>query len=198
MTPGFDPTQVDWNNPGVEYLVKNFERIMADHRDEIMLLTKSNNQMASEKEQMASEKEQMASEKEQMASEKEQMASRNKELEERCSHLEAKYDKLIEMYNGLLDGAGNGVGRDNPPTDSDAGSKTTPKRHPEGGRRSSYNVMEFVGYPRPKPPARSEADRPTRDHVVHETMTADELACRKCDYTAKEKFENKTQNFVTD
>ena len=97
---------------------------MADHRDEIMLLTKSNNQMASEKEQMASEKE--------------QMASRNKELEERCLHLEAKYDKLIEMYNKLLDGAGNGVGRDNPPTDSDAGSKTTPKRHPEGGRRSSY------------------------------------------------------------
>ena len=37
MTPGFDPTQVDWNNPGVEYLMKNFERIMADHRDEIML-----------------------------------------------------------------------------------------------------------------------------------------------------------------
>ena len=70
MTPGFDPTQVDWNNPGVEYLMKNFERIMADHRDEIMSLTKSNNQLTSEKEQMASEKEQMASEKEQMASEK--------------------------------------------------------------------------------------------------------------------------------
>ena len=161
MTPGFDPTQVDWNNPGVEYLMKNFERIMADHRDEIMSLTKSNNQMKSEKEQMA---------------------SRNKELEERCSHLEAKYDKLIEMYNKLLDGAGNGITPDNPPTDSDAGSKTTPKRHPEGGRRSSYNVREFTGYPRPKPPARSEAGLPTRGHVVHETMTADELACRKCDY----------------
>ena len=26
-------------------------------------------------------------------------------------------------------------------------SKTTPKRHHEGGRRSSYNVREFVGYP---------------------------------------------------
>ena len=200
---------------------------MADHRDEIMLLTKSNNQMASEKEpmasekepmasekepmasekeqmasekeQMASEKEQMASEKEQMASEKEQMASRNKELEERCSHLEAKYDKLIEMYNKLLDGAGNGVGRDNPPTDSDAGSKTTPKQHPEGGRRSSYNVMEFVGYPRPKPPARSEADRPTRDHVVHETMTADELACRKCDYVLSAptaEYEKTTEDLV--
>ena len=169
MTPGFDPTQVDWNNPGVEYLMKNFERIMADHRDEIMSLTKSNNQMASEKEQMASEKE--------------QMISRNKELEERCSHLEAKYDKLIEMYNGLLDGAGSNVAPVNPPVDPDAGSKTTPKRHPEGGRRSSYNVREFVGYPRPKPPARSEAGRPAREHVVHETMTADGLACRKCDCT---------------
>ena len=88
MTPGFDPTQVDWNNPGVEYLMKNFERTGADHRDEIMSLTKSNNQLTSEKEHLA---------------------SKNKELEERCSHLEAKYDKLIEMYNGLLDGAGNGV-----------------------------------------------------------------------------------------
>ena len=199
MTPGFDPTQVDWNNPGVEYLMKNFERIMADHRDEIMSLTKSNNQMASEKEQVASEKEQVASEKEQVASEKEQVASRNKELEERCSHLEAKYDKLIEMYNGLLDGAGNGVSRDNPPTDSDAGSKTTPKRHPKDGRRSSYNVREFIGYPRPKPPARSEADRPTRDHVVHETMTADELACRKCDYVLSAptaEYEKTTEDLV--
>ena len=159
MTPGFDPTQVDWNNPGVEYLMKNFERIMADHRDEIMSLTKSNNQMASEKEQMA---------------------SRNKELEERCSHLEAKYDKLIEMYNKLLDGAGNGITPDNPPADPGTGPKAKPKQH-KGGRRSSYNVREFMGYPRPKPPARSEAGRPTRDHVVHETATADELACRKCD-----------------
>ena len=178
MTPGFDPTQVDWNNPGVEYLMKNFERTGADHRDEIMSLTKSNNQLTSEKEHLA---------------------SKNKELEERCSHLEAKYDKLIEMYNGLLDGAGNGITPDNPPVDPDAGSKTVPKRHPEGGRRSSYNVREFVGYPRPKPPARSEAGRPTRDHVVHETMTADELACRKCDYTLSAptaKYEKTTEDLV--
>ena len=178
MTPGFDPTQVDWNNPGVEYLMKNFERTGADHRDEIMSLTKSNNQLTSEKEHLA---------------------SKNKELEERCSHLEAKYDKLIEMYNGLLDGAGNGITPDNPPVDPDAGSKTVPKRHPEGGRRSSYNVREFVGYPRPKPPARSEAGRPTRDHVVHETMTADELACRKCDCTLSAptaKYEKTTEDLV--
>ena len=83
---------MDWNNPDVEYLMKNFERMMADRRDEIVLLTKSNNQLASEKEQMASEKE--------------QMAPKNMELEERCLHLEAKYDKLIEMYNELRDGAG--------------------------------------------------------------------------------------------
>ena len=178
MTPGFDPTQVDWNNPGVEYLMKNFERTGADHRDEIMSLTKSNNQLTSEKEHLA---------------------SKNKELEERCSHLEAKYDKLIEMYNGLLDGAGNGITPDNPPVDPDAGSKTTPKRHPEGGRRSSYNVREFVGYPRPKPPARSEAGRPAREHVVHETMTADELACRKCDCTLSAptaKYEKTTEDLV--
>ena len=42
------------------------------------------------------------------------MVSKNKELEERCSHLEAKYDRLIEMYNMLLDGAGNGAVSGNP------------------------------------------------------------------------------------
>ena len=30
MTPGVDPTRVDWNNPDVEYLMKNFEKIMAE------------------------------------------------------------------------------------------------------------------------------------------------------------------------
>ena len=159
MTPGFDPTQVDWNNPDVEYLMKDFERTMADYRDEIMSLTKSNNQLASKKDQMVSEKE--------------HMASKNKELEERCSHLEAKYDRLIKVYNRLLDGAGNGVASDNPLVDPDTVSKTTPKRHPEGGRRSSYNVREFAGYPLPKPPAGNEVGRPTSGHVVHETTTAD-------------------------
>ena len=91
------------------------------------------------------------------------MISRNKELEERCSHLEAKYDKLIEMYNGLLDGAGNGnVAPVNPPVDPDAGSKTTPKRHPEGGRRSSYNVREFVGYPQAQTSCKKRG-RPARE-----------------------------------
>ena len=39
LTPGFDPTQVDWNNPDVEYMMT--ERAMADRR--FVLLTKSNN-----------------------------------------------------------------------------------------------------------------------------------------------------------
>lgn len=43
MASWFDPTQVDWNNPGVKYLMKNFERIVADYRDEVMSLTKLNN-----------------------------------------------------------------------------------------------------------------------------------------------------------
>ena len=162
MNLGLDPTQVDWNDPSVEYLLKYFKMTMTDRDDKLESLTRSNNQLASEKEQMA---------------------SKNKELEERCSHLEAKYDRLIEMYDRLLDGAGNGVVSCNPPEDPDAGSKTTPKRHPEGGRRSSYSVREFAGYPRPKPPARGENGWPRRDHVVHETMTADELACRKCRFT---------------
>ena len=164
-------------------MLKYFKMTMTDRDDKLESLTRSNNQLASEKEQLASEKGQLASEKGQLASEKEQMASRNKELEERCSHLEAKYDRLIEMYNRLLDGAGNGAVSSNPPEDPDAGSKTTPKQRSDGGRRSSYNVREFAGYPRPKPPARGENGWPRRDHVVHETMTADELACRKCRFT---------------
>ena len=132
MNLGLDPTQVDWNDPSVEYLLKYFKMTMTDRDDKLESLTRSNNQMASEKEQMA---------------------SKNKELEERCSHLEAKYDRLIEMYNRLLDGAGSGVASGNPPEDPDAGSKTMPRRRPEGGRRGSYNVRGFAGYPRPKPPA---------------------------------------------
>ena len=130
MTHGFDPTQVDWNNPDMEYLMKNFERAMTDHRDEIVSLTRSNNQLASAKEQLA---------------------SKNKELEERCSHLEAKYDKLIGMYNELRDGAGNSAASGNLPKDPDAGSGTTSKQRSGDGRRSSYNVRSFTGYPRPSP-----------------------------------------------
>ena len=142
---------MDWNNPGVEYLMKNFERIMVDYRDGIMSLTKSNNQMAAEKEQVM---------------------SRNKELEERRSHLEAKYYKLIEMYNKLLDGAGNGTTPDNPqriPVQD-------PRRRPNSTKATggAATTREFVRYPRPKPPARSEAGRPARDHVVHETVTIDD------------------------
>ena len=88
MTSGFDPTQVDWNNPDVEYLMKDFERTMVDYRDEIMSLTKSNNQLASEKEQLVSEKE--------------HIASKNKELEGRCSHLEAKYGNSSRCTTGCL------------------------------------------------------------------------------------------------
>ena len=111
------------------------------------------------------------------------MTSKNMELEERCLHLEAKYDKLIEMYNELRDGAGSGAVSGSTPKDSDAGSGTTAKQHSGDGRRSSYNVRKFTGYPRPKSTARSEDNLPRRDHVVHEMMTADELVCRTCGST---------------
>ena len=112
MNLGLDPTRVDWNDPSVEYLLKYFKVTTADRDDKLESLMRSNSQMA----------------------------SKNKELEERCSHLEAKYDRLIEMYNRLLDGAGNGVASGNPPEDPDAGSKTTPKQRPEGGRKGSYSA----------------------------------------------------------
>ena len=71
MNLGLDPTQVDWNDPSVEYLLKYFKMTMTDRDDKLESLTRSNNQLASEKEQLASEKG--------------QMASKNKELEGKCS-----------------------------------------------------------------------------------------------------------------
>ena len=60
-------------------------------------------------------------------------------------------------------------------------------------------MREFVGYLRPKPPVGSEASQPTRGHVVHETTTADELACRKCSCTlsaSTAKYKKTTEDLV--
>ena len=56
MNLGLDPTQVDWNDPSVEYLLKYFKMTMTDRDDKLESLTRSNNQLASEKGQLASEK----------------------------------------------------------------------------------------------------------------------------------------------
>ena len=45
MTPDFDPTRVDWNNPDVEYLMKHFKMAAANRDDEIAALTKSNEEL---------------------------------------------------------------------------------------------------------------------------------------------------------
>ena len=45
MTPDFDPTRVDWNNPDVEYLMKHFKMVTANRDDEIAALTKSNEEL---------------------------------------------------------------------------------------------------------------------------------------------------------
>lgn len=130
---------------------------------------------------------------------KKPMASKIKKQEERCSHLEAKYDKLIEMYSSLLDGAGSGIVPDNPAEDHDAGFNTIPRRHPKGGRRNIYSVMEFARYLLPKPLARSKDGRPVRDHAAHETMTVDEHACRKCSFPLSmptAKYEKTTEDLV--
>ena len=34
MTPDFDPTMVDWNNPDVEYMMKHFKMATANRDDE--------------------------------------------------------------------------------------------------------------------------------------------------------------------
>ena len=45
MTPDFDPTMVDWNNPDVEYMMKHFKMAAANWDDEIAALTKSNEEL---------------------------------------------------------------------------------------------------------------------------------------------------------
>ena len=45
MTPDFGPTRVDWNNPDVEYLMKNFKMAMTNWNDEIVALTRSNEEL---------------------------------------------------------------------------------------------------------------------------------------------------------
>ena len=45
MTPDFDPTRVDWNNPDVEYMMKHFKMAMANRDDETAALTKSNEEL---------------------------------------------------------------------------------------------------------------------------------------------------------
>ena len=45
MTPDFDPTRVDWNNPDVEYLMKHFKAVMTSRDDETAALTRSNEEL---------------------------------------------------------------------------------------------------------------------------------------------------------
>ena len=45
MTPDFDPTRVDWNNPDVEYMMKHFKMAAANWDDKIAALTKSNEEL---------------------------------------------------------------------------------------------------------------------------------------------------------
>ena len=45
VTPEFDPTQVDWNNPNVKYLMKHFEMALSSKDKEIAELRKKNEQL---------------------------------------------------------------------------------------------------------------------------------------------------------
>ena len=41
MTPDFDPTSVDWNNPDVEYIMKHVKMAMTNRDDENEVLKKT-------------------------------------------------------------------------------------------------------------------------------------------------------------
>ena len=73
MTPDFDPTRVDWNNPDVEYMMKHFKMAAANRDGETAALTKSN----------------------------EGLRASNEELRRAHSELEAKYEVLAGMHNRL-------------------------------------------------------------------------------------------------
>ena len=45
MTPDFDPTSVDWNNPDVEYIMKHVKMAMTNRDDEIGALKKTNGEL---------------------------------------------------------------------------------------------------------------------------------------------------------
>ena len=45
MTPELDPTQVDWNNPSVKYLMKHFEMALSNKDKEIAEMRKEIEQM---------------------------------------------------------------------------------------------------------------------------------------------------------
>ena len=100
MTPDFDPTRVDWNNPDVEYLMKHFKMATANQDDEIAALTKSN----------------------------EELRASNEELRRAYSELEAKYEAHIGMYNRLT-GKGGAVASGAPAgAGADDGRREDPAR----------------------------------------------------------------------
>ena len=73
MTPDFDPTKVDWNNPDVEYLLKHFEMAMTNQNDKITASTRTN----------------------------EELRTSNEELRTEHRELEAKYEIHVGLYNRL-------------------------------------------------------------------------------------------------
>ena len=79
MTPDFDPTSVDWDNPDVKYVMKHAKVAMANRDGENDMLKK-----------MISE-----------------LKAANGELLEHVKDLRSKYDKLAEAY-GLLEDGGRG------------------------------------------------------------------------------------------
>ena len=78
MTPDFDPTRVDWNNPDVEYMMKHFEMAVTNQNDNIAALTRTN----------------------------EELRDSNEELRTEHRELEAKYEALVGMYNRLKEERG--------------------------------------------------------------------------------------------
>ena len=150
MTPDFDPTRVDWNNPDVEYLLKHFEMAMTNQNDKIAASTRTN----------------------------EELRTSNEELRTEHRELEAKYEILVGLYNRLKEKGG--MAGSGAPGGAPGAHDARADRHTEDpARRRSYNVREYKGYPRPEPPPAGDA-APRREVVIHRTATADDTFCRRC------------------
>ena len=153
MTPDFDPTSVDWNNPDVEYIMKHVKMAMTNRDDENEVLKKTIGELTDANSELTDANS--------------ELTDANNEILDHVKELQSKYDKLAEAYR-LLEGGSGTV------PDVDKHKEKDPSK------RRSYNVREYNGYPRTN--AQDRKMVPVREVVIRRTAIADDSHCRTCGY----------------
>ena len=132
MTPDFDPTRVDWNNPDVEYMMKHFKMATANRDDEIAALTKSN----------------------------EELRRVYSELEAKYEALAGMYNRLTGKGGAAASGAPAGAGADDGRREDPARRRSYNVRKYQGYPRSPSPPHPPAPYADPPPP-RGHVERRT-------------------------------------